>query len=142
MGEGRVLYGQHALGHVLPVEIGLTPLVTPAGDRMVLAEAGHSNMGELFYEAGPKRGMGEISAFFTRAMEHGHLRQDAPFVAALQFGALVQCEIQLRWYYKDLPPLPPEEIQALANRAVATFLRAYAPQAAGSKPKAKSKKTA
>lgn len=112
-----------------------------ATHRMVLAEAGHSNMGELFYEAGPKRGMGEIAAFFTRAMEHGHLRQDAPSVAALQFGALVQCEIQLRWYYKDLPPLPPEEIKALAGRAVATFLRAYAPQAAASKPKAKSKKT-
>ncbi len=37
MGEGRVLNGQHALGHVFPVEIGLTPLVTPAGDHMVLA---------------------------------------------------------------------------------------------------------
>ncbi|MBU0917370.1 MAG: PAS domain-containing sensor histidine kinase [Gammaproteobacteria bacterium] len=37
MGEGRVLNGQHALGHVFPVEIGLTPLVTPAGARMVLA---------------------------------------------------------------------------------------------------------
>lgn len=37
MGEGRVLNGQHALGHVFPVEIGLTPLLTQAGDRMVLA---------------------------------------------------------------------------------------------------------
>ncbi len=37
MGEGRVLNGQHALGHVFPVEIGLTPLVTQAGDSMVLA---------------------------------------------------------------------------------------------------------
>lgn len=37
MGEGRVLNGQHALGHVFPVEIGLTPLVTQAGDHMVLA---------------------------------------------------------------------------------------------------------
>lgn len=37
MGEGRVLNGQHAQGHVFPVEIGLTPLVTQAGDRMVLA---------------------------------------------------------------------------------------------------------
>lgn len=37
MGEGRVLNGQHALGHAFPVEIGLTPLFTEAGDRMVLA---------------------------------------------------------------------------------------------------------
>jgi len=37
MGEGRVLNGQHAQGHVFPVEIGLTPLVTLEGARMVLA---------------------------------------------------------------------------------------------------------
>ncbi len=37
MGEGRVLNGQHALGHTFPVEIGLTPLLTPSGERMVLA---------------------------------------------------------------------------------------------------------
>ena len=37
MGEGRVLNGQHALGHVFPVEIGLTPLVTSDGASMVLA---------------------------------------------------------------------------------------------------------
>ena len=37
MGEGRVLNGQHALGHVFPVEIGLTPLVTAEGASMVLA---------------------------------------------------------------------------------------------------------
>ena len=112
-----------------------------ATHRMVLAEAGHSNMGELFYEAGPKRGMGEIAAFFARAMEHGHLRPEAPMVAAQQFGALVQAEIQLRWYYKDLPPLEPEHIQALAGRAVATFLRAYAPEPAVTPAKTKGKKT-
>lgn len=39
MGEGRVLNGQHSLGHVFPVEIGLTPLVTQAGERMVLARS-------------------------------------------------------------------------------------------------------
>ena len=37
MGEGRVLHGQHALGHVFPVEIGLTPLTTADGAHMVLA---------------------------------------------------------------------------------------------------------
>lgn len=37
MGEGRVLNGQHALGHAFPVEIGLMPLITQAGEQMVLA---------------------------------------------------------------------------------------------------------
>ena len=37
MGAGRVLHGQHALGHVFPVEIGLNPLTTPDGQHLVLA---------------------------------------------------------------------------------------------------------
>jgi AcrR family transcriptional regulator len=104
--------------------------------RMVLAEAGHSDMGELFYEAGPKRGMTQIAAFLTRAMDKGLLRTDDPGVASLQFAALIQTEIQPRWYYKNLPPLTPQQINALADRAVATFLRAYAPETASALPPA------
>lgn len=37
MGVGRVLHAQHAQGHTFPVDIGLTPLTTPEGKRMVLA---------------------------------------------------------------------------------------------------------
>lgn len=37
MGGGRVLHALHALGHTFPVEIGLTPLVGPDGERLVLA---------------------------------------------------------------------------------------------------------
>jgi AcrR family transcriptional regulator len=97
-----------------------------ATHRMVLAEAGHSNVGELFYEAGPKRGISDIAGFFRRAMEHGRMRKDDPTVAAQQFISLVQAEIQLRWYYKELPPLTDEQIKGIASRAVTTFLRAYA----------------
>jgi len=97
-----------------------------ATHRMVLAEAGHSNVGALFYEAGPKRGITDIAEFFRRAMEQGCMRQDNPTVTAQQFIALVQAEIQPRWYYKELPPLTDEQIKGIAGRAVATFLRAYA----------------
>jgi hypothetical protein len=47
-------------------------------------------------------------------------------VAAQQFVALVQAEIQPRWYYKELPPLTDEQIKGIADRAMTTFSCAYA----------------
>ena len=93
--------------------------------RMVLAEAGRSNMGELFYEAGPERGIVQLAGLLQRAMEKGLMRKESPMVASLQFFALVQAEMQLRWYYKDLPPLTGAQIKDIAGRAMATFSRAY-----------------
>ncbi len=96
-----------------------------ATQRMVLAEAGHSNMGELFYEAGPQRGIRDMAGFLQRAMDHGHMRKDDPVLATVQLFALVQAEILVRWYYKDLPPLTPKQIKGLADRAMVTFSKAY-----------------
>jgi len=96
-----------------------------ATHRMVLAEAGRSNMGELFYEAGPKRGIIQLAGLLQRAMEKGLMRKESPMVAALQFFALVQAEILLRWYYNEPPPLTDEQIKDIADRAMATFSRAY-----------------
>ena len=96
-----------------------------ATHRMVLAEAGRSNIGELFYEGGPKRGIVQLAGLFQRAMEKQLMRKESPMVAALQFTALVQAEMQLRWYYKELPPLTGEQIKDTAGRAMAAFSRAY-----------------
>ncbi|MBT3067076.1 TetR/AcrR family transcriptional regulator [Rhodoferax sp. U11-2br] len=97
-----------------------------ATHRMVLAEAGRSNVGALFYEAGPQRGILDIAEFFRRAMAQGCMRQGDPTVAAQQFIALVQAEIQPRWYYKELPPLTDAQIKDIAGRAMVTFANAYA----------------
>lgn len=60
MGAGRVLHGQHALGHTFPVEIGLTPLMAPSGERLVLAsvvdQSDRENLAKAFqglFEASP-----------------------------------------------------------------------------------------
>jgi len=105
-----------------------------ATHRMVLAEAGRSNVGALFYEAGPQRGILDIAEFFRRAMEHGCMRQSDPTVAAQQFVALVQAEIQPRWYYKEQAPLTEEQVKGIAARAMATFARAYALETDGDAP--------
>jgi AcrR family transcriptional regulator len=122
--EGDITEVLGRFGHKLALFMCSPSLV--ATHRMVLAEAGHSHIGELFYEAGPKRGMEEIAEFFSRAMACGQMREGMPMVAAQQFGALMQAEVQPRWYYRSLPPLEPDAITALAHRAVTTFLRAYA----------------
>ena len=97
-----------------------------ATHRMVLAEAGHSNMGELFYESGPKQGADKLAKFFDIAMENGQIHKGDSHVAALQLFALIQAEIQLRWYYRTPPPLTEKQIEGVASRAIETFARAYA----------------
>lgn len=101
-----------------------------ATHRMVLAEAGHSDMGELFYEEGPKRGMQDMATFLQRAMEQGQMRKADPAVASAQLFALVQAETLPRWYYRQPPKLTPKHIKALAERAVDAFSRAYELEAA------------
>jgi len=96
-----------------------------ATQRMVLGEAGHSDMGELFYEAGPKCGITDLAVFFERVMALGGMRAESPTVASQHFAALVQAEILPRWYYRNPPPLTTNDIQAIAHRAVVTFARAY-----------------
>lgn len=96
-----------------------------ATHRMVLAEAGHSNVGELFYEAGPKKGIAELADFFTCAMLQGRMQRADPLVAAQQFFALLQAETQPLWYYREPPRLSMSERSGVANRAFQTFSKAY-----------------
>lgn len=94
--------------------------------RMVLGEAGHSDVGQLFYDGGPKRGLTVIAEVFRQAMERGELRREEPWIMAQHFGALINAENQYRWFCRDVAPLTKPQIKRTAERAVAVFLRAYA----------------
>lgn len=96
-----------------------------AAHRMVLGEAGHSDIGQLFYEGGPKRGMIVIAEVFRQAMECGELRREDPWIMAQYFGALISAENQYRWFCRDVPPITKSQIRRTAERAVVVFLRAY-----------------
>lgn len=99
---------------------------TVAVHRMVLGEAGHSDIGQLFYDGGPKRGLVVIADVFRQAMERGELRREEPWIVAQQFGALINAENQYRWFCRDVAPLTKAEVKRTAERAVSVFLRAYA----------------
>jgi AcrR family transcriptional regulator len=100
---------------------------TCAVNRMVLGEAGRSDIGQLFYEAGPRKGITGISDVLQSAMDRGELRSADAWVAALHFAGLINAEIEYRRFYRDNPPVTAAKARQMAERAVEVFMRGYAP---------------
>lgn len=96
--------------------------------RMVVAEAGRSNIGMLFYESGPSECVDVLSNLMTTAMEQGDLRQDDPRIRALQFLALVTAETEIRIFQCEPEPFSTDEIRELTRRAVDMFLVGAGPR--------------
>ena len=96
--------------------------------RMVVGEAGHSVVGQLFDESGPAQ-LGEaLAALFERAIERGELRRADPKVLAAHFSALVTSETSNRLYQMDPAPMALKDIRRMVRRAVETFLLGAAPR--------------
>ena len=97
--------------------------------RMVVGEAGHSVVGQLFDESGPAQ-LGEaVATLFARAIERGELRRADPKVLAAHFTALVTSETSNRLYQMDPPPMALDDIRSMVRRAVEMFLLGAAPRA-------------
>jgi AcrR family transcriptional regulator len=89
--------------------------------RMVVAEAGHSDVGKLFHESGPAAAHKAIAGLVEAAMERGELRRADPNVTAQQFLALVTAESNMRVLQRAPQPLAPEEVRQMVARAIAVF---------------------
>lgn len=96
--------------------------------RMVIAEAGRSDVGELFHGAGPTESMAALTRWMKSAMDHGHLRNADPRIFALQFTALVTAEIQMRLYQRNPPAMSLAAIKQMAKRALELFLSGATPR--------------
>ncbi|MGH8027984.1 MAG: TetR/AcrR family transcriptional regulator [Pseudoxanthomonas sp.] len=90
--------------------------------RMVIAESGRSDLGQLFHRSGPTESIAALSAFLKAAMENGTLRRSDPELRAQQFLALVTAEIEGRMYERYSTPLAPPQIRRMVKRAVEMFL--------------------
>lgn len=101
--------------------------------RMVVAEAGRSEVGQLFYQAGPSDSVVAVAAVLEAAMARGELRTSDPIIAALHFLALLTAEVDARIYQRDPPPLAPALVRKMAQRAVEQFLLGAAPRQAPGK---------
>lgn len=96
--------------------------------RMVLAEAGRSDVGQQFQESGPAEYIRTLAGFMDSAMKRGELRRLDPHVTALQFTTLVTAETQARLFQVDPEPVSVEQIHALVRRAVEMFLYGASPR--------------
>ena len=66
---------------------------TLAAQRMVIAEAGRSDIGQRFYQAGPKIGHETMAKYLSAKMDEGILRRADKRVGSDHLMALLQAEI-------------------------------------------------
>jgi len=90
--------------------------------RMVVGEAGHSDIGMLFYESGPRESVEKLSALMAGAQARGELRAGEPRLRALQFLALLTAEVEARIYQQNAEPLSLARVHTMAAAAVELFL--------------------
>jgi hypothetical protein len=94
--------------------------------RVVLSEAAKfPELAQVFFDAGPSRALGNMSAWIALAAARGALRVDDPALATDQFFALCQTRFKLR---RDLMlgPDPTEaEIDSIVAASVEMFLNTY-----------------
>jgi AcrR family transcriptional regulator len=95
--------------------------------RMVVGEAGHSEVGELFREAGPKEANDALAGVLTNGMKCGKLRKADPELTATQFMSLVIAETNSRLLERDPKPMTIVQIRKIAKRATDFFFNAMRP---------------
>jgi hypothetical protein len=112
-------YGEKVLAYVCDPE-------ALAAQRMVIAEAGRSDIGQRFHQAGPRRGLDLLAKYLSAKMDPGILRRSNDSVAADHLVALLQAEIMPRCLLGLQATATRGQIKQVVKRAVAVFLAAYA----------------
>jgi len=123
------------------IEISLTTIAARFLDLVLSPEAIAVNriiigevtrfpaLGQVFWAAGPERTRAQIEAFLRRAAAAGSLAIPDVRLAAEQFAALARGELHYRSLSRQEAPPDPAVLAAAATNAVATFLRAFTPNA-------------
>jgi AcrR family transcriptional regulator len=99
--------------------------------RMVMAEAGRSDLGPLFHRAGPQQLADALTRLFADAMQRGVIRTLDPTITAMQFMALLTAETGQRLYERNPSLMSPAEIEQRTVRAVDMFLSGAKPKEQG-----------
>lgn len=90
--------------------------------RMIVGEAGRSEVGEVFIQLGPRRCLEAVSAALAAAMDRGELARGSPQALTMQLLGLVRAELDLRDYLRRPPRLTRRQVAAMAGRAVRMFI--------------------
>ncbi|MDF0535539.1 TetR/AcrR family transcriptional regulator [Shewanella yunxiaonensis] len=106
----------------------LNSILTPeimAIDRMVRAEVGRSDLGKQFYAQGPQRGWLNVSEFLAKRMDKAEIRRAEPWLAAMQFKALLEAEILMPYSLGAVDKPDNATLTQLVATAVDSFLQLY-----------------
>jgi AcrR family transcriptional regulator len=97
-----------------------------ASYRVVISEAAHSDIGEGFYETGPKRTIESIGRYLAGAMDRKQLRRADPEIAAQHLTALLAHGEPWHQYFLRKAPNPTRaQIKSIVERALDVFLNGY-----------------
>ncbi len=93
--------------------------------RLIMAEGGKSDLGRIFFEHGPKRGLTLLAGDFAERMERGEMRRADPLRAATHLVALLEAG-PFQWRLSGVVRAVEEpQIDQAVHDAVDVFLRAY-----------------
>lgn len=116
-------YGEHMISLLCEPEI-------VSALRMVIAESGGSDIGRLFFKAGPQYCEEALSSFMALEIEAGRLKPADPDLMTLHFTALLESQTLMPLLLGVRQSVPKAEIKRIVKAAVSVFMAAYGADAA------------
>lgn len=96
--------------------------------RMTISQAAHSDIGQAFFESGPKEANAAITRYLAGAMDRGQLRKADASIAAVHLMALLSHGEMWQHYFLHKPPaITRPQIKRIVERALDAFLAGYQP---------------
>lgn len=97
--------------------------------RMIAAESRQSpRLGQLFFDAGPRRTLTEFEAFLRHANDAGQLEVPDPERAASHFFCMLKGKHHMCLLLGSHATPTPQEVELHVKSVVELFLRAFAPR--------------
>lgn len=107
---------------VRPEHIALIRMVMGAAEKFPEA-------GQVFFDTGPRYGIGRLAAYLQRQVERGNLKIDDDIeLAAAHFLNLCQGNLVKPRLFGSVATPAPEEVRRTVESAVRVFLRSYGAQ--------------
>lgn len=95
-----------------------------AADRALIAQADQSDLGLVLMRRFVVPEWEKLAGTLEQEMEAGRLRQALPYLAAIHFRGLIECDLLERRLHGD-DTITPEEVESAITAGVDAFLRAY-----------------
>ncbi|WOB49958.1 TetR/AcrR family transcriptional regulator [Xanthomonas hydrangeae] len=93
--------------------------------QTIIGVSGRSEVGALFFNAGPEEGMQRMAEYLQQQMDLGLMRRSDATLAAKQLGALLEAQTLMPCLFGALKDPSPEYLRDATQRAVELFLAGY-----------------